>query len=160
MSDKRLATLRGYLASQRLDIAARLAAVREATPTDEKDTVFLGYQLHNLYCAMEDLFKRVAETFENNVDDTSRFHRDLLRRMSFDVPGVRPRLLGSFTRQLLDELRRFRHVFRHAYGYRLEPSKLAALQKEVVSAWDAVERDLDEFALFLETLGRSGNTPG
>lgn len=156
MSDKRLATLRGYSISQRQEIAGLVSAIRLATADGEEKTVFLAYQLHNLYCALEDLFKRVAEAFENNVDDVSRFHRDLLRRMSFAVPGVRPRLLGATAWQLLDGLRRFRHLFRHAYTYRLEPLKITALQQEVLAAWDEVENDLDEFARFLEAAGGRG----
>lgn len=36
---------------------------------------------HNLYCAFEDLFKIVAETFENHIQDKSKYHQELLKRM-------------------------------------------------------------------------------
>jgi hypothetical protein len=52
----------------------------------------LGYQLHNLYCAFEDLFKIVARCFENQVKDIFQYHKKLLRRLSLCVKGVRPRL--------------------------------------------------------------------
>jgi hypothetical protein len=52
----------------------------------------LGYQLHNLYCAFEDLFKIVSETFENHIQDKSKYHQELLKRMTISIEGVRPPL--------------------------------------------------------------------
>lgn len=114
MSKRRLATLLGYFGNQRREIGAIIDRIRTGSTADEAETVFLGYQLHNLYSALEDLFKKVAACFENQVDDLARYHRDLLQKMSFSVPGVRPNLLTRENYQLLDELRRFRHVFRRA----------------------------------------------
>ena len=79
-----------------------------------------AYQLHNLYSAAEDLFKIVASAFENGVADLSRWHSELLHRMALNIQGVRPALLSPESVKLLDELRAFRHLFRHAYLRRLE----------------------------------------
>jgi hypothetical protein len=154
---KRLATLQGYLQSQRKEIAAILSAIKTTHPESEEKTVYLGYMLHNLYCALEDLFKQVADTFENSVDDLSRYHRDLLRRMSFDVPGVRPQLLSDTTYKTFDELRRFRHLFRHAYTYTLDPHKVEDLQAKILNSWNSAEEDLDQFTRFLAAAGTTGN---
>ena len=35
----------------------------------------LGYKLHNLYCAFEDLFKILAKHFENHIQDLSKYHK-------------------------------------------------------------------------------------
>ncbi|MCP4360654.1 MAG: hypothetical protein GY796_21815, partial [Chloroflexi bacterium] len=83
-----------------------------------------AYQLHNLYSAAEDLFKIVAGAFENSVADLSRWHTELLHRMTLDIQGVRPALLSTESAELLDELRAFRHVFRHAYMRRLDFSRV------------------------------------
>lgn len=149
---KRMATLLGYIQSQQQEFEAILASMRKKTPETGEDAVYIGYMLHNLYCALEDLFKRVADTFENNVDDLSRYHRDLLRRMSFDVPGVRPRLLSSQSFSGLDELRRFRHLFRHAYTYQLDPRKVGTLRTEILQAWTMVENDINTFTIFLRSI--------
>ena len=74
----------------------------------------MGYQLHNLYGAFEQLFKETARFFENRVDAGS-CRADLLRRMQLEIQGIRPALLSAETASGLDELRRFRHFFRHAY---------------------------------------------
>ena len=84
----------------------------------------LAYKLHNLYCAFEDLFKVIARHFENHVEDIARFHKELLKRMSIRIEGVRPALLSEDAFKVLDELRAFRHYFRHAYSYELRHEKL------------------------------------
>lgn len=149
MSRKQLAVLFAYMKNQRQEINNLFTIIESASTENEEKTVYLGYTLHNLYCALEDIFKRVAETFENNVDDLSRYHRDLLRRMSFELPGVRPALLSAQTYRTLDELRRFRHLFRHAYAYQLDPRRVADLQNIIISVKDELDADLDNYNRFL-----------
>ena len=90
-----------------------------------------AYHLHNLYSAVEDLLKLVASVFENNVVDLSRWHSELLRRMSLEIEGIRPALLSEESAGLLNQLRAFRHVFRHAYGQRLDFDRV---QENLVAA--------------------------
>ena len=92
--------------------------------SDELDLMVLGACLHGLYNAFEAYFLRVAKFFENNVNETV-WHRDLLDRMSLEISGIRPALIvdrGIADR--IDELRRFRHLFRNLYKTRLHPGKL------------------------------------
>ena len=105
----------------------------------------MGYQLHNLYCAFEDLFKIIAETFENNIQDKSRYHLELLRRMSISIEGVRPRFLSQESFLLLDNLRSFRHLFRHAYAYELDERKLRIVLEDAVSLRKIFKNDIDAF---------------
>jgi len=84
----------------------------------------LAYQLHNLYCAFEDSFKIVADFFDNTVEEKGRYHAELLRRMSIFIRGIRPALLSDEAYRLLDNLRAFRHFFRHAYSYEIELRKI------------------------------------
>ena len=91
---------------------------------NEEQTIVVAYHLHNLYNAFEDVFQRVAEAFENQLSDRTQWHAQLLRRMALDIEGIRPRLLSAEAFDCLDELRRFRHVFRSAYGVSLDPRRL------------------------------------
>ncbi len=52
--------------------------IRLTAPDSQEKVSHLGYLLHNLYCALEDIFREVAQTFENRVDDPLRYHRELL----------------------------------------------------------------------------------
>ncbi len=72
MKIEAIAVLVSYLKNQKEEIDKLLAGMRKIAPIDEQRTVFLGYFVHKLYCAFEDPFKRVARTFENQIDDSSR----------------------------------------------------------------------------------------
>ncbi len=92
-----------------------------------------GYWLHNLFCAYEDLFKIVSAFWENNIDNDGAFHKTLIRRMMLTIEGVRPALLSEESFCHLDELRGFRHVFRHAYSYGLDDERVIYLLKRVLN---------------------------
>ncbi|MXZ71021.1 MAG: hypothetical protein F4Z04_05885 [Acidobacteria bacterium] len=104
----------------------------------------LGYQLHNLYSAFEQLLEEVARSFENRIE-AAGYHSDRIRRMRLDIPGIRPALLSERTALDLDELRRFRHRFRHAYAAELDPEKIAALAGKTRQIREDFARDLERF---------------
>lgn len=112
----------------------------------------LAYQLHNLYNAIEDLFKIVANAFENSVAEMGRWHIELLRRMRLEIPGIRPALVSDELYPLLDRLRAFRHVFRHAYGTCLEEDQVQIVLARARAARPLLKRDLERF---LNRLGAS-----
>jgi uncharacterized protein YutE (UPF0331/DUF86 family) len=84
----------------------------------------VAYQIHNLYCAAEDLLKLVAQAFENRIGTSGEWHRTLLLRMSEPVPGIRPALLSEELFDVMNRLRGFRHFVRHAYGTDIELTQL------------------------------------
>lgn len=105
----------------------------------------VGYQLHNLYCAFEDLFKIIADGFENHIQDKSKYHSELLRRMAVSITGVRPALLSHESFILLDNLRAFRHFFRHAYSHELDARKVRIVLEDASMAKEACLRDIRSF---------------
>ena len=62
--------------------------------SDGDQRIILSYYLHNLYTAFESIFQRIARLFGNGLSDQSGWHADLLRRMSLDIEGVRPRVIS------------------------------------------------------------------
>ena len=104
----------------------------------------LAYQLHNLYSAFEQLFEEVARFFENRIDE-ARYHADLIRRMQLEIRGIRPALLSEATASALDELRRFRHLFRHAYATDLDSTEVAKLAAKVPGIRNAFDQDFERF---------------
>lgn len=109
----------------------------------------LAYQLHNLYSAFEQLFEEVARFFENRIDE-ARYHSDLIRRMQLEIRGIRPALLSEATALDLDELRRFRHLFRHAYATDLDPAKVEELVAKVADIRSAFGQDFERFLTRLQ----------
>jgi hypothetical protein len=104
-----------------------------------------GYWMHNLYCAYEDLFKLVAGFWENSLTANGEYHINLLKRMQIEIEGVRPALLSMDGWRSLNELRGFRHVFRHAYSYGLDKERVSALLRKILDQKDIVISDLLTF---------------
>ncbi len=104
--------------------------------SDELDLMVLGGCLHGLYNAFEAYFLRVAKFFENNVDQET-WHRDLLDRMTLELPDIRPALLTDpDVAERIDELRKFRHLFRNLYRTRLKAPKLRIVYEAALDIVD------------------------
>jgi len=150
MKKEPLVILLSYFANQIELMEGMLKEIEVTQPSDREKTSHLGYLLHNLYCAIEDLFQEIAKTFENRIEDVSKYHRELLKRMQLNMPGIRPRLLSKESYLFLDELRGFRHVFRHSYDYELASDRVKDLKHKTLTNWGHIERDLNVFMDFLQ----------
>ena len=117
----------------------------EKQPVAQEAVESAGYWLHNLYSACEDLFKLVAGFWENSLSLDGEFHVQLLKRMMVDIKDVRPALLSEDAFRILNELRAFRHVFRHAYSYGLEKERISALLNKVIGQEGTVINDMQVF---------------
>jgi len=104
-----------------------------------------GYWMHNLYCAFEDLFKLVSAYWENNLSENGEFHVNLLKRMIINIRGIRPALLSKESFEYMNELRGFRHVFRHAYTYGLDDERVAYLLRKTIDKKETIFQDLHKF---------------
>jgi uncharacterized protein YutE (UPF0331/DUF86 family) len=142
----RLAVLKAEIKAQMQEIEGIYTKIEDRKRKKDKAAMeSVGYQLHNLYCAFEDLFKIVAETFENHIQDKSKYHQELLKRMAISIEGVRPRLLSQECFQLLDNLRSFRHLFRHAYSYELDERKVKIVLDDAFTLKGICRNDIDAF---------------
>ena len=121
-------------------------------PTTTEQAILAGYYLHNLYNAFENICLNVAKTFENQIDDRSQWHTVLLKRMTLDVEGLRPKLLSTEAYQCLDELRRFRHLFRNAYTIELDPQRIVIVITQAQRLQKIYQSDFKEFKAFLDSL--------
>jgi len=146
MEEERLSLLKASIEAQRREIERIFAKIEERRHGKSvAELESLAYQLHNLYCAFEDLFRIVADFFENRIDDRARYHRELLWRMKVSIEEVRPALLSEESYRLLDSLRAFRHFFRHAYSYELDPRKVALVVEDALKLRELYQRDIDYF---------------
>ena len=111
----------------------------------QKDLAYVAYLLHGMYTGWESAFRRIAITFENRLN-SAQWHAQLLRRMSLDIPRIRPAVIDAQLRERLEEMRSFRHFFRHSYGVKLRPARLEL----VLEAYDAVASAIEDcFTRFL-----------
>ncbi len=153
------------------DIKADLQAIAEiystlhrydASSLDDEQVVVVAYYLHNLYSAFESIFQRIATVFENQISDQAGWYAELLRHMTLDIEGIRPRVISDAAYDALDELRRFRHVFRSAYRTRLDAERLNLVYRKAQALEQVYQGEIEGFLAFLDSLGQgdSQSLPG
>jgi hypothetical protein len=140
------------------DRIKKVYSVLEENASQDQDSRPLvestGYWLHNRYCAYEDLFKITASFWENDVTSDSMWHKKLLDRMTLNIKGIRPALLSENSFAHLDELRGFRHVFRHAYTRGLDKERVVFLLKKVLEHKNTL---LNDIKIFKKAVSQSAN---
>ena len=119
---------------------------------DEDAMILIAYRLHNLYSAFENIFLNVARTFENQIDEKAGWHTQLLARMRLDLQPLRPPVIDRAAFQALDELLRFRHLFRHAYTVHLDPDRLRLVLQQARRLRGIYRPQLDAFIDFVRKL--------
>ena len=147
MDDARIAVLKAEVDSRMREIETiyeRIEERRARFSETAEGIDSMAYQIHNLYSAFEQLFETVVHFFENRIEE-QRYHVDLLRRMRLEIEGIRPVLVSDEAYILLDELRRFRHFFRHAYTADLKPENLVDLLSKAERLRPVHRRDVAEF---------------
>ncbi|HTX73926.1 MAG TPA: hypothetical protein VMC79_13930 [Rectinemataceae bacterium] len=151
----------GYATIKELYAKNRRAAERiEAGANDELDWAALGYTMHNLYCAFENYFLRIAKFFENGLDPRS-WHRELIERMALTIPGTRPGLFSPEYARRMGELMRFRHAFRNVYDDELDPRRLSILNDDLPALIDDFDPFHERFVSALQNAasGLEPNSP-
>lgn len=95
--------------------------------TEIRDLEAAAFQLVRCYNALEQAALRVAKAFENNIDDDAGWHAEVMRRLTLDLPEIRPAVFSEVDLAPLRELRGFRHMIVHAYDLILDHSRMQAL---------------------------------
>jgi hypothetical protein len=104
------------------------------------------------YTAIEDLFKQIAKSFENHIENMSNFHKEILVRMNTDVPKIRPAVIFKSSLVFLDKVRAFRDFIWHAYDCELDEHELTLIQEKLVKEYAHVEKDLKNFRSYIQKL--------
>lgn len=108
----------------------------------------LGALLHAFYTGVENVFKRVAATFDEGPLTSQFWHVELLDGMTLPTES-RPAVISAELRGTLREYLQFRHVFRHAYLFRLEWSKMSSLVRGIR---DVARQFSDELEAFIQAI--------
>lgn len=79
--------------------------------------------IHNVYNEIEDILLSIARDVDF-VPMGAFAHQDVLVQMTAEVAGTRPALLDTDLHEALTELKGFRHLVRHTYGFDRKPDKV------------------------------------
>jgi hypothetical protein len=113
-----------------------------------ENSIVLAEVLGNYYTCVETIFLRIAQFFENSLS-TGSWHRELLHRMTVEIPGVRPRVISDESRTDLEELLRFRHFRRYYLEFDYDWERLLFVERRYLSVRRRVEHELDSCEEFL-----------
>ena len=118
----------------------------------QETLIVVAYRLHNLYSAFENIFRNIAAAFEDNLNEQSGWHRQLLQRMRLDLSPIRPAVIDEEAYEKLDELLRFRHLFRSAYGVNLDAPRLHLVVRKALELRSLYQPQIERFLDFLRSL--------
>ncbi|HEY5730142.1 MAG TPA: hypothetical protein VIS72_08840 [Anaerolineales bacterium] len=110
----------------------------------------VALNLHGLYSGFERIFAQIAETIDDDLPQGDDWHKLLLGQMKTEVPGIRPAVISTEMWDVLDDLRKFRHVVRNVYTHHLDPVRLEKLVKRSTESFEQLHAELSAFASFLD----------
>ncbi len=110
-----------------------------------------AFTVNQVYTGVERIFRNIAVTFENNIDERL-WHRALLDRMRLDIEDIRPKLLSDTAHDNLNELLAFRHYFRHAYDSDINEDKFKIIAASTLKLKEILSEDIGRFVQFIDEL--------
>lgn len=110
----------------------------------------VALNLHGFYSGVERIFTHIAEIVEDDLPQGEEWHKRLLGQMKNEIPGIRPAVISTETWEILDDLRKFRHVIRNVYTHHLDPVRIGKLVKSSSESFAQLNAEISAFAAFLE----------
>lgn len=110
----------------------------------------VGSVLHDLYTAIENMFKIVARYIDDSVPDQADWHLELLQQVAIPVTGIRPAFITAKTKDQVNELRGFRHIFRNIYGFNLASDRIEQLLNGTEEMTLSIKMDTKQFIQYFE----------
>ena len=104
-----------------------------------------GSILHDFYCGVEKMFERIALAIDKNLPKGENWHTELLIQMAKPIEGVRDRIISEDLLHKLKEHLRFRHLFRHVYGFELKWARISPLCLDLEKLLGKLKREMSEF---------------
>ncbi|UVC15465.1 hypothetical protein [Mesorhizobium onobrychidis] len=98
--------------------------------------------VHNVYNGIEDILLSLSNDIDGLVPQGPTMYQDVLDQMSAEIAGIRPAVLDPELYQSLSELKGFRHLVRHRYGFDLKTDKVQ----------ENLDRVKEAFPYFIEAI--------
>ncbi|MBI5193683.1 MAG: hypothetical protein HZA08_09620 [Nitrospirae bacterium] len=126
---------------------------RELKDIDSYNSIIIrrsiGSILHDFYNCCERIFKNVAIEINGGYEDSDKWHKALLYKMTMAIKDTRPAVISEELAADLDEFLSFRHVFRNIYGFGLKSERIDYLAKKFDKVVDRFIEETTKFLAFL-----------
>ena len=157
LAEAELRRLAGEIADARRRLGELAREIASLDPGPQGDLAraplaLIAVDLHSYYTALESLLERILVAIEGKAPIGTAAHAEILRLATRPIEAVRPPLLDPTRLDALDELRRFRHFFRHAYALDLSHLKLRRALDPFAALHTGVDADLAGLLEFLHRL--------
>lgn len=145
--------LRGLVAEIEKELTS-LAELRKEMKEviSEESIIFrrsMGSILHDFYNCCERIFKKIAIDVNGGYEETEKWHKALLFKMTLPIKGLRPAVISEELAAELDEYLSFRHVFRNIYGFELKGERIGYLSGKFDKVAYRFEREVKGFLSFM-----------
>lgn len=114
----------------------------------------LGSFLHDFYTCIERIFRKIANDIDGELPNGPSWHSTLLERMTLNLKPIRKSVINDDLMNILYDYLRFRHIFRHLYGFELEWKKMSHLINSIQDTYEKVNTQLKKFISFLEKIDK------
>ncbi len=143
-------------------VVSRAEMLRQKAEQSGDDGYYDGValNLHGFYAGVERIFEDISRNLDESVPSGPEWHRDLLIQMSAAIENIRPDVIKSQTRHVLDEYRGFSHVVRNVYTFNLRPSRLRELVHDLRGCYQMLHHDIQIFIEFIKRLDQPGKQDG
>lgn len=109
-----------------------------------------GSILHDFYNCCERIFKKIAININGGFEESEKWHKALLYKMTIPIDGLRPRVISDELAAKLDEFLSFRHVFRNIYGFELKGDRIDYLSLRFDKTVENFTKEIRTFMNFLK----------
>lgn len=134
-------------------------SLEDAPPEpDEVEVQGIAKYVHDFYNGVERIFERIAVRVNGDLPPGPSWHTLLLQRVAQPFPSVRPAVIDRSLEVHLIEYLRFRHLFRHTYGYDLDWKRVRELSQALPGVMDRLQAHLSAFLMQLQEQRRAGPT--
>ena len=123
---------------------------RSRRTNDEYYLDGVALNVHGFYSGFERIFTQIAVTIDGELPQGEDWHRLLLEQMKNEIPGIRPAVISTRSGEILDDLRKFRHVVRNVYTHYLDSERLKKLVRVSSESFAQLTAEISAFAAFLE----------
>ena len=89
--------------------------------------------------------ERISIHVDGKIPKGDDWHTELLLQMARPIEGVRHAVIRQDVLKKLKEYLRFRHLFRHMYGYELKWEKFKDLFISLSTIFNKFKEDLERF---------------
>ncbi len=125
---------------------------RMRKPPKEERLIVLGKHVHDFYECGKRTDERIEKRLGVEIPTGSSWHIFLLQQMEREVEGKRPSVIDHELALRLHRYLRFRHVFRHTYGYELVWDELRPLVEGLPELFDTLRTQIESFLAKLKAL--------